>query len=97
MNTNTVLNWQTGSLANWQANKSNQQTSNTENISRTFGKTFLEQVAIVVSGNEAANKQKMQDKKNEYSSKKKIKDLEDERVALLGRVRVLSQKFTDEA
>lgn len=97
MNTLTSQNWQTTQQANWQTNKANSQTSNsTDNLSRAFGKTFLEQVAMVVSGNEASNRQKMQDKKNEYSSKKKLKDLEDERVALLGRVRVLGQKFREE-
>ena len=78
----------------FQLQRSLQTSNSTNNLSQAFGKTFLEQVAQVVSSNEASNRQKMQDKKAEYSSKKKIKDLEDERVALLGRVRVLGQKFS---
>lgn len=96
MNTLTSSNWQTSQQANWQnvQNQRNQLTSATASLSQAFGKTFLEQVAQVVSSNESAKEQKMQDRKAEYSTKKKTKDLEDERIALLGRVNLLSQKYS---
>ncbi|MFC1596156.1 hypothetical protein ACFL4D_02605 [Candidatus Margulisiibacteriota bacterium] len=61
----------------------------TQNMSNIFGKSFLEQVAKVVSGSTSSEQQKMQSRKREYTNKKKVKDLEDERCELLGRIRMI--------
>jgi hypothetical protein len=52
-------------------------------------KSFLSQVARIVNENASSQQQQMSPRKRDYSSRKKDKDLHDERDNLLGKVRRL--------
>jgi len=81
------------SLVKANLNKINNRQSANADMPRMFGKSFLEQVAQVVSGSGQAQQQKMQSRKRKYSNEKKFKDDEDERCELLGKMRVLERKW----
>ena len=60
---------------------------------KLFGRSFLEQVAQVVSGTASAQQQKMQSRKDKYSNEKKFRDDEDERNDLMGKMRGLERRL----
>jgi len=66
---------------------------NSRHLPQGFGvlkhKSFLEQIASAVSAGSSNESLEFKKRKRKYSSHKKIKDTEDERVDLLGKVRRL--------
>jgi hypothetical protein len=77
----------------WLAPKLQKDTQNiTSGFTSSGSKSFLHHISTMVTDGGSAQQQKMQSRKRTYSSEKKCKNLDDERVALLGLVRRIELK-----